>query len=161
MIKPFKSMVYFKIWMFCPRKTAIRTCLISVLKILSQKNRFALLSGRPDSAIEFVISAIRENQTLSSRVIMHLHKWLLLARSQRLPLFCLPKIKSGILWKKRFESNKKRDLENLKYYQEKCWRVCFVFIYGIIFLSLQINNSPVSIFSKYSSGCFCSFCCFQ
>lgn len=29
-------------------------------------------------------------------------------------------------WKKKFESNKRRDVENLKYYQEQCWRVCLV-----------------------------------
>ena len=29
-------------------------------------------------------------------------------------------------WKKKFKANKKRDAENLKYYQEQCWRVCFV-----------------------------------
>ena len=29
-------------------------------------------------------------------------------------------------WTKKFEPNKKRDLENLKYYQEQCWRVCLV-----------------------------------
>lgn len=126
---------------------SIKTCLISVLKI-----RYRICDkrypGKPDLIFPRYYAVI-------------FIKRLLLARSRRLPLFCLPKIKSGILWKKKFESNKKRDLEDLKYYQEKCWRVCFVFIYGIIFLSLQINNSPVSIFSKYSSGCFCSFCCFQ
>ena len=29
-------------------------------------------------------------------------------------------------WKKKFETNKHRDAENLKYYQEQCWRVCVV-----------------------------------
>lgn len=29
-------------------------------------------------------------------------------------------------WKKKFVRNKERDAENLKYYQEQCWRVCFV-----------------------------------
>ena len=29
-------------------------------------------------------------------------------------------------WKKKFETNKRRDAENLKYYQDKCWRVCLV-----------------------------------
>lgn len=29
-------------------------------------------------------------------------------------------------WKKKFERNKKRDSEVLKYYQEQCWRVCLV-----------------------------------
>ncbi|MCR5289867.1 MAG: very short patch repair endonuclease [Treponema sp.] len=29
-------------------------------------------------------------------------------------------------WKKKFDTNKKRDAENLKYYQEQCRRVCFV-----------------------------------
>ena len=29
-------------------------------------------------------------------------------------------------WKKKFERNKERDAENLKYYQEQCWRVCLV-----------------------------------
>ncbi len=29
-------------------------------------------------------------------------------------------------WKKKFETNKLRDDENLKYYQGQCWRVCFV-----------------------------------
>lgn len=28
--------------------------------------------------------------------------------------------------KKKFETNKRRDAENLKYYQEQCWRVCVV-----------------------------------
>ena len=26
----------------------------------------------------------------------------------------------------KFSRNKERDKENVKYYQEKCWRVCFV-----------------------------------
>lgn len=29
-------------------------------------------------------------------------------------------------WKKKFERNKERDAENLKFYQEQCWRVCLV-----------------------------------
>lgn len=29
-------------------------------------------------------------------------------------------------WKNKFETNKRRDTENLKYYQEQCWRVCVV-----------------------------------
>lgn len=29
-------------------------------------------------------------------------------------------------WQKKFQRNKERDAENLKYYQENCWRVCFV-----------------------------------
>lgn len=28
--------------------------------------------------------------------------------------------------KKKFEANKRRDAENLKYYQDQCWRVCLV-----------------------------------
>lgn len=29
-------------------------------------------------------------------------------------------------WQKKFTRNKERDAENLKYYQEQCWRVCTV-----------------------------------
>lgn len=29
-------------------------------------------------------------------------------------------------WKKKFDRNKVRDQENLKHYQEQCWRVCFI-----------------------------------
>lgn len=29
-------------------------------------------------------------------------------------------------WQKKFQRNKERDAENLKYYKENCWRVCFV-----------------------------------
>lgn len=29
-------------------------------------------------------------------------------------------------WKKKFERNKERDAENLRFYQDQCWRVCFV-----------------------------------
>lgn len=29
-------------------------------------------------------------------------------------------------WNKKFTRNKERDLENIKYYQEKCWRICIV-----------------------------------
>ena len=29
-------------------------------------------------------------------------------------------------WEKKFARNKERDAENLKYYQEQCWRVCIV-----------------------------------
>lgn len=39
--------------------------------------------------------------------------------------FVFPKSNQDF-WEKKFESNKKRDAENLKYYQEQCWRVCFV-----------------------------------
>lgn len=120
-------MVYLKIWMFYPRKTAIKTCLISVLKILSRKNRFALLSGKLDSAIEFVINDIRENLTLSSHryyaavfingCFWHAH--------EGCRYFVFPKSNQEF-WKKKLERNKERDAENLKFYQDKCWRVCFV-----------------------------------
>lgn len=39
--------------------------------------------------------------------------------------FVFPKTNSEF-WKKKFDTNKQRDAENLKYYQEQCWRVCFV-----------------------------------
>lgn len=29
-------------------------------------------------------------------------------------------------WRKKFTRNRERDAENLKYYQEQCWRVCLV-----------------------------------
>lgn len=29
-------------------------------------------------------------------------------------------------WEKKFERNKERDAENIKYYQEQCWRICVV-----------------------------------
>ena len=29
-------------------------------------------------------------------------------------------------WQKKFSRNRERDAENLKYYQDQCWRVCFV-----------------------------------
>lgn len=29
-------------------------------------------------------------------------------------------------WKNKLQRNKERDAENLKYYQEKYWRICFV-----------------------------------
>ena len=29
-------------------------------------------------------------------------------------------------WKKKFVRNKERDGENLRFYQDQCWRVCFV-----------------------------------
>ena len=29
-------------------------------------------------------------------------------------------------WEKKFSRNRERDAENLKYYQDQCWRVCFV-----------------------------------
>ena len=29
-------------------------------------------------------------------------------------------------WEKKFTRNKERDAENIKYYQEQCWRVCLV-----------------------------------
>ena len=31
-----------------------------------------------------------------------------------------------LFWKKKLERNKERDAENIKYYQEQCWRVCVV-----------------------------------
>lgn len=39
--------------------------------------------------------------------------------------FVFPK-SNQTFWKKKFDRNKERDTENLKYYQGKCWRVCFV-----------------------------------
>ena len=39
--------------------------------------------------------------------------------------FVFPKSNQDF-WEKKFESNKNRDAENLKYYQEQCWRGCFV-----------------------------------
>ena len=29
-------------------------------------------------------------------------------------------------WEKKFQRNKERDAENIKYFQEQCWRVCIV-----------------------------------
>ena len=29
-------------------------------------------------------------------------------------------------WQKKFEANRRRDKENLEYYQSQCWRVCLV-----------------------------------
>ena len=29
-------------------------------------------------------------------------------------------------WEKKFTRNKERDSENIKYYQEQCWRICLV-----------------------------------
>ncbi len=39
--------------------------------------------------------------------------------------FVMPK-SNQVFWKNKLQRNKERDSENLKYYQEKCWRVCFV-----------------------------------
>lgn len=39
--------------------------------------------------------------------------------------FVFPKSNTAF-WQKKFTRNKERDIENLKYYQEQCWRVCFV-----------------------------------
>ncbi len=58
--------------MFYPLKTVIRIFLISGLRILSPKNRFALSSSKPVFDIEFVINGIKESQTLYFPVIMQL-----------------------------------------------------------------------------------------
>ena len=29
-------------------------------------------------------------------------------------------------WKKKFERHKERDAKNLRFYQDQCWRICFV-----------------------------------
>ena len=39
--------------------------------------------------------------------------------------FTIPKTNKDF-WNKKFEENKKRDIENIKYYQEKCWKVCII-----------------------------------
>ncbi len=39
--------------------------------------------------------------------------------------FVFPKSNTAF-WQKKFTRNKERDAENLKYYQEQCWRVCTV-----------------------------------
>ena len=39
--------------------------------------------------------------------------------------FVFPKSNQSF-WQKKFQRNKARDAENLKYYQEQCWRVCIV-----------------------------------
>ena len=39
--------------------------------------------------------------------------------------FVMPKSNQEF-WKNKLQRNKERDSENLKYYQEQCWRVCFV-----------------------------------
>ena len=39
--------------------------------------------------------------------------------------FVIPKSNQDF-WKNKLQRNKERDAENLKYYQYKCWRVCFV-----------------------------------
>ena len=39
--------------------------------------------------------------------------------------FSFPKSNTAF-WQKKFNRNKERDAENLKFYQDKCWRVCVV-----------------------------------
>ncbi len=39
--------------------------------------------------------------------------------------FVFPK-SNQVYWKNKLETNKHRDSENLKYYQDQCWRVCLV-----------------------------------
>lgn len=39
--------------------------------------------------------------------------------------FVFPKSNQNF-WQKKFQRNKERDAENLKYYQEQCWRICVV-----------------------------------
>lgn len=39
--------------------------------------------------------------------------------------FVIPKSNTDF-WLKKFSRNKERDAENLRYYQEQCWRVCYV-----------------------------------
>ena len=39
--------------------------------------------------------------------------------------FVFPKSNQDF-WKKKFKRNKERDGENLRFYQDQCWRVCFV-----------------------------------
>ena len=39
--------------------------------------------------------------------------------------FVFPKSNQDF-WKKKFERNKERDGENLRFYQDQCWRVCLV-----------------------------------
>ena len=39
--------------------------------------------------------------------------------------FVFPKSNTAF-WQKKFTRNKERDIENLRSYQEQCWRVCFV-----------------------------------
>ena len=39
--------------------------------------------------------------------------------------FRFPKSNTAF-WQKKFTRNKERDAENIKYYQEQCWRVCIV-----------------------------------
>ena len=61
MIKPFKSMLYLKIWTPFLQKTVIKICLISVQRIQNLKNRLVLLYLRLVFAIVSVINAIQEN----------------------------------------------------------------------------------------------------
>ena len=39
--------------------------------------------------------------------------------------FVFPKSNTAF-WQKKFTRNKERDIENLRYYQEQCWRICVV-----------------------------------
>lgn len=41
------------------------------------------------------------------------------------PYFVFPKSNQSF-WQKKFNRNKERDAENIKYYQEQCWRICVV-----------------------------------
>ena len=47
------------------------------------------------------------------------------------PYFVFPKSNRNF-WKKKFNRNKERDAENLKYYREQCWRVCIVWECSIL-----------------------------
>ncbi len=44
---------------------------------------------------------------------------------QNCKYFVFPKSNSAF-WRKKFKRNKERDAENIKYYQEKCWRICII-----------------------------------
>ena len=44
---------------------------------------------------------------------------------ERCKYFVFPKSNHDF-WQKKFTRNKERDAENIKYFQEKCWRVCVV-----------------------------------
>ena len=113
--------------MFYLLKIGIKTCLIFEQRIPDPKNKFVLPFSKLDSATESATNDIRENLTLYSphyyAVIFingcfwHAH--------ENCRYFVFPKSNQEF-WKKKFERNKERDAENLKYYQEQCWRVCFV-----------------------------------
>ena len=94
------------------------------------KNIWAMTAGRYHYTYridlrEQVYDFDKQNVITKDNILMQINALLYFQIVDPFKAVLFPKSNQEF-WKKKFSRNKERDAENLKYYQEQCWRVCTV-----------------------------------